>query len=64
MPSCHAMFGFEKPRWHYISEFGTGTDRRSERLYGPLLLPGRGQPRIGPYSSPNPQAEAGLRGAP
>jgi len=23
MPSCHAMFGFEKPRWHYISEFVT-----------------------------------------
>ena len=22
MPSCHAMFGLEKPRWHYTSEFG------------------------------------------
>ena len=26
VPSRHAMFGLEKPRWHYISELGTGTD--------------------------------------
>ena len=24
--TCHAMFGFEKPRWHYIPEFGALLD--------------------------------------
>jgi hypothetical protein len=24
--TCHAMFGFEKPRWHYIPEFGALVD--------------------------------------
>jgi len=24
--TCHAMFGFEKPRWHYIPEFGALMD--------------------------------------
>jgi len=24
--TCHGMFGFEKPRWHYIPEFGALVD--------------------------------------
>ena len=24
--TCHAMFGLEKPRWHYIPEFGALVD--------------------------------------
>ena len=24
--TCHGMFGFEKPRWHYIPEFGALLD--------------------------------------
>jgi|ERR1035438_4217162 hypothetical protein len=28
---CHAMFGFEKPRWHYIPEFGALLDAIGDR---------------------------------
>jgi hypothetical protein len=50
--TCHAMFGFEKPRWHYIPEFGALIDAldqakqalpeaRSRFLDGDLPLGGR-----------------------
>jgi hypothetical protein len=50
--TCHAMFGFEKPRWHYIPEFGalidavaqaeqTLPEARSRFLDGDLPLGGR-----------------------
>jgi len=28
--TCHGMFGFEKPRWHYIPEFGALVDALSK----------------------------------
>jgi hypothetical protein len=30
--ACHAMFGFEKPRWHYIPEFGALLDATSQAM--------------------------------
>jgi hypothetical protein len=50
--TCHAMFGFEKPRWHYIPEFGalldamskatkTLPEARSRFLHGDLPADGR-----------------------
>jgi len=50
--TCHAMFGFEKPRWHYIPELGalldavdkavrTLPDARSRFLRGDLPPGGR-----------------------
>src|SRR5260370_3566637 len=28
--TCQAMFGFEKPRWHYIPEFGAVLDATAQ----------------------------------
>jgi len=50
--TCHAIFGFEKPRWHYIPEFGalldamvkatqTLPEARSRFLHGGLPPGGR-----------------------
>jgi hypothetical protein len=50
--TCHAIFGFEKPRWHYIPEFGalldaigkatqTLPEARSRFLRGDLPTGGR-----------------------
>jgi len=50
--TCHTMFGFEKPRWHYIPEFGglldaaakatkTLPEARSRFLHGDLPADGR-----------------------
>jgi hypothetical protein len=57
--TCHAMFGFEKPRWHYIPEFGalldaiahavkTLPDARSRFLGGDLPPGGRLMVRYAP----------------
>ena len=56
--TCHGMFGFEKPRWHYIPEFGalmdalakaaqTLPDARSRFLSGDLPPGGRLMVRYG-----------------
>jgi hypothetical protein len=56
--TCHAMFGFEKPRWHYIPEFGalldamanatkTLPEARSRFLHG--NLPAEAPPRTAEF---------------
>ena len=39
--TCHGMFGFEKPRWHYIPEFGALVDTWPKRRR-PCRKPGPG----------------------
>ena len=57
--TCHAMFGFEKPRWHYIPEFGALLPDTVQLEWG-YILTGRDVVRDGSHPSRWPLDRAPL----